>query len=113
MLVDLPATGEPEVLEQLDRRAEQEPTLRLTPGGHLGDGLDEPTAALRDLLDGTLERGARDTLSAVFGVDEDAGDAPVRRRRRVLDVLAPVLDTGQLVGAAVLGLPLGHTVVDH
>jgi len=61
VLADLPATGEPEVLEQLDRRAEQEPTLRLTPGGHLGDGLDEPTAALRDLLDGTLERGARDT----------------------------------------------------
>ena len=47
-------------------------------------------------------------------VDEDARDPPIGRRRRVLGVLAPVLDPRELGGAAVLAPALGRArLVEH
>src|ERR1700733_11390287 len=59
-------------------------------------------AGLGDLVERTFQRGPRDALAAVFLVDKETGDPPVRRRRRVLLVLAPVLDARQFLGTAVL-----------
>src|SRR5581483_7508115 len=102
VLADLADPVEAVVLEQLDGRAVQEAALRLAAGGHLGDGLDKPAAAVCDLVERALERRPRDALTPVVLVDVDAGDAPVRERRGVLFVLAPVLDAGEFFRAAVL-----------
>src|SRR5579859_2629757 len=85
--------------------------MGLAAGGHLGDGLDAATAGLGDLAERALQRGPGDALTAVPLVDVEAGDPPVRQRRRVLVVLAPVLDVRELGGAAVLAPPLRGAVV--
>jgi hypothetical protein len=51
VLANLPASGESELLEELDGRAEQETSRRLAAGGHLGNGLDEATAGMGDLVE--------------------------------------------------------------
>ena len=56
MLADLLAAGEPEVLEQFDGGAVEEPALSLATIGHLGNGFDEATTGASDLLDGAAER---------------------------------------------------------
>src|SRR5690606_9033921 len=102
VLADLPDAAEPVLLEQLDGPAPEEPPVCLAPGGHLGYGLDETAAGACDLVQRALQRGSGHALATVPPVDEDARDPPVRTRRRVLVVLAPVLDVRKLLGAAVL-----------
>src|SRR5579859_7457386 len=85
--------------------------MGLAAGGHLGDGLDAATAGLGDLAERAFQRSPGDALAAVPLVDIEAGDPPVRPRRRVLVVLAPVLDVRELAGAAVLAPPLRGAVV--
>ena len=73
-----------------------------------------PPPRSRDLLQRALQGGAGDALPAVLRVDVEAGDPPVRPGRRVLVVLAPVLDARQFLGAAVLAPALrGAVLVDH
>ena len=102
VLTDAATPDEPVLLEELDRRAEEEAALRLATGGHLGDGLDEAAAKASDLVKRALQACPGNALTAMPLVDEDAGDPPVRQRWRVFVVLAPVLDPRKLLGAAVL-----------
>src|SRR6185369_2159202 len=111
---ELPPAGEPGLLEQLHGGGEQESRRRVPAGGHLGDGLDEPAAGQRDQVERPGQRRAGDAVAPVLLVDEEAGDPPVRPRRRVLVVGTPVLDAGQLAGTAVLAPPLHDAVlVEH
>src|ERR1700680_3682698 len=113
VLADLAGAGEAVLLEKLDRRAEQEAPLRLAAGGHLGDRLDKPAAAMGDLVERAFQRRPRDPLTAVLPVNEEAGDPPVWRSRGGLVVLAPVLDARKFPGAAVLAPALhGAVLVD-
>ena len=91
MLADLSSLREPVLLEQLGGGGEEETTLRLPSGGHLGDRLDETAAGLGDLDERPLEAGPRDPAAAMALVDEDAGDPPACPRRRVFRVLPVVL----------------------
>ena len=102
--------GEPVLLEEFDRRAEEEAALCLATGGHLGDGLDEAAAETGDLVERALQARPGDALTAMSLVDEDAGDPPIRQRWRVLVVLAPVLDARELLRATVLAPALGGAV---
>ena len=111
VLADLATAGEPVLLEELDRGAEQEPARRLATGGHLGDGLDEPAAEPGDLVERALQAGPGDALTAMPLVDVEAGDPPIRSRWRVLVVFAPVLDARELLRAAVLAPALGGAVL--
>ena len=110
VLADLPSPGEPELLEQLGGRAEQEPGLSLSSGGDLGDRLD--TAATRggDLAECALQPGPCDSVAAMALVDENAGDPPARRRRWVLRVLTVVLEP-ELLRAAVLAPALREVIL--
>ena len=101
VLADLSSSGEPVLLEQLDRRTEQKPALSLASGGRLGDRLDQTSAGGCDLRERTLQPGTRDSAAAVALVDEYAGDPPTSSRRRVLPVLALELQS-EFLGAAVL-----------
>ena len=83
VLANLPAAGEAELLEEFDGRAEQETAWRLAAGGHLGDGLDEATAGMGELVESAFQRRPCDALAAMLLVDVEAGDPPVRTRRRV------------------------------
>src|SRR4051794_29489081 len=111
MLADLPAAAEAVLLQELHGRAEQEASRRLTTGGHLGDGLDQPPAGPGDLVERAFQPGAGDALPSVSPVDVEAGDAPVRTRRGPLVVLAPVLDARKLLRAAELAPALGDAVL--
>src|SRR6266705_3738755 len=64
-----------------------------------------------DLVARAFQRRPRDALAAVPLVNEEAGDPPVRMRRRVILVFTPVLDTGEFLRAAVLAPPLGGAVI--
>ena len=55
MLTDAATPDEPVLLEELDRRAEEEAALCLATGGHLGDGLDEAAAETGDLIERSLQ----------------------------------------------------------
>jgi hypothetical protein len=92
VLAYLPDSGEPVLLEELDGRTEEETTLSLAARGHLGDSLDAAAAGRGDLAECAFQRRPRDALAAMLLVDVEAGDPPVRPRRRVLVVFAPVLD---------------------
>src|SRR5215472_15505290 len=111
MLADLPDPAEPVVLEQLDGRAEQEPPNGFATSGHLGDRLDETATRCGDLLEGAAEGSPRDAPPAMFFVNVEAGDPPVRQRWRVLFVFAPVLDGRKFFWAAVLAPSLSDPVV--
>src|SRR5215468_10837190 len=114
VFADLPATREAEALEKLNGRAEQEPANRLTASGDFGDSLDETTAGLGDLVKSSAQRRAGDALTAMLSVDPEAGNPPVRTRRHIFGVLAPVLDVGQFLRAAVLTPSLrGAILVEH
>lgn len=52
VLADLATAGEAVLIKELDRRAEEEAALCFAAGGHLGDGLDESTAEMGDLVEG-------------------------------------------------------------
>lgn len=91
MLADLAAPLEAVLLEELDRRAEEEAAMCLAPRGHFGNRLDETPAATGDLIEGTFKTCPGDAQTTMTLVDEDAGDPPIRSRRRVLVVLAFVL----------------------
>src|SRR5215472_3128901 len=106
VLADLAGPGEPVLLEELDRRAEQEPARGLAAGGHLRDRLDQAAPVRGDLLKCAFQRRPGDSLAAMVLVDPDARDPPVRPRRRVLVVFALVLDGGQFLRASVLAPPL-------
>ena len=106
VFADLADAGEAVLLEKLGRGTEEETALCLAAGGHLGNGLDKPAAELGDLVERAFQRRPRDALTAVFLIDEEAGDPPVRGRRCVLVVFTPVLDTGEFGRAAVLAPPL-------
>jgi hypothetical protein len=107
MLADLPAAGESVLLEEFDGRAEEEAARRLAAGGRLGDGLDEAAAGMADLVERAFQRCPCDALAAMLLVDVEAGDPPIGSRRRVLLVLALVLDARQLL----LGCRTGTTPV--
>jgi len=111
VLANLPAAGESVLLEEFDGRAEQESARRLAAGGHVGDGLDEAAAGLGDLVESAFERRPRDALAAMFLIDIEASDPPVRTWRRLLLVLAPVFDAREFLGAAVLAPPLCSAVL--
>jgi hypothetical protein len=68
----------------------------------LGDGLDEAAAGVSDLVECAFQRRPGDALAAMLLVDVEAGDPPVGRRRRVLLVLAHVLDAREFLWTAVL-----------
>ena len=70
----------------------------------------ETWPAFAELVERARDRGPGDALPPVPLVNEHARDAPVRPGRRVLVVLAPVLDARQLLGAAVLAPALGQPV---
>ena len=55
------------LLEELDRRAEQEAVLGLAAGGYLGDCLAEAAAGLGDLAK-RASSAARDSLAEMFFV---------------------------------------------
>ena len=93
MLANLPSAREPALLEQLDRRAEQEPALGLAAGGGLGDSFDQAAPGGTDLGEGAFEPRSCDPLAAVPLVDKYAGDPPARLGRRVLPVFAAVLES--------------------
>src|SRR6266568_2116675 len=111
VFADLADTGEAVLIEKLGCGAEEEAALCLAAGGHLGNGLDTPAAELSDLVERAFQRRPRDALTAVFLIDEEAGDPPVRGRRCVLVVFTPVLDTGEFLRAAVLAPPLCDAVL--
>ena len=111
MLADAATPDEAVLLEELDRRAEEEAALCLATGGHLGDGLDEAAAETGDLVERPLQACPGDALTAMPLVDEDAGDSPIRQRWRVLVVLALVLDARELLRAPVLAPALGGAVL--
>src|SRR4051794_31484184 len=114
MLANRPLPREPKILEEFHRSAEQEPARRRPAKRHLGDGLDQPAAGRADLRQRSLESRPRDPLAAMPLVDVEAGDPPVGQRRRILVVLAAVLDTGQLRRTAVLAPALGQSLlVEH
>jgi hypothetical protein len=110
VLAHLSSPGEPILLEQLDGGAEQEPALSLPSGRHLRDCLDQTAAGGCDLGERTLQPGTRDSAATVALVDEDAGDPPVRTRRRVFRVLAVVLQS-EFLRAAVLTPTLRQRVL--
>jgi hypothetical protein len=101
VLAHLPSPREPVLLEQLDRRAEQEPALSFAAGGGLGDRFDKAASSGGNLLESALESGSCDPLATMALVDEYAGDPPARRRRWVLAILTAVPEL-ELVRAAVL-----------
>src|SRR5262249_22726796 len=71
-------------------------------------------AGLSDLVKCTFQCRTGDALAAVLLVDVEARDPPVRTRRRVLRVFTPVLDTGELLRAAVLAPSLhGAALVEY
>ena len=107
MLADAATPGEAVLLEELDRRAEEEAALCLATGGHLGNGLDEAAAEAGDLVERPLQACPGDALTAMPLVDEDAGEPPIRPWRRVLVVLPLVLDSRELRRATVLAPALG------
>ena len=51
VLADAATPREAVLLEELDRRAEEEAAVCFTTGGHLGNGLDEAAAETGDLVD--------------------------------------------------------------
>ena len=111
VLADAATPDEAVLLEELDRRAEEEAALCLATGCHLGDGLDEAAPEMGDLVERPLQACPGDALAAMPLVDEYAGDPPIRPWRSVLVVLALVLDTRELVGATVLAPALGGAVL--
>jgi len=111
VLANLPAAGESVLLEEFDGSAEKETARRLAARRHLGDGLDEAAAGMGDLVERAFQRHPCDALAAMFLVDVEAGDPPVRTPRRVLLVLALVLDARKFLGAAVLAPPLRGAVL--
>src|SRR5215467_15876860 len=56
VLANLPDSGEPVLLEELNRRAEQETARSLAVGGHLRDGLHEAAAGLGYLVERAFQR---------------------------------------------------------
>src|SRR5262249_35346453 len=78
MFADLAPAGEVVLVEQFDRCAEQEPPGRVTARGDLGYRLHQSATMVRYLIQSTLERGPRDSLTTVLAVDVEAGDAPIR-----------------------------------
>src|SRR5262249_5908643 len=72
---------------------------------------DAATAGLGDMGQCAFQRRPGDALAAMLLVDVEAGDPPVRPRRRVFVVFAPVLDVREFLGAAVLAPPLCSAVV--
>jgi hypothetical protein len=106
VLADLPAAGESVLLEEFCGRAEQEAARRRAAECHFRDGLDEAAAGMGDLVERPFQCRPCDALPAMLRVDVEAGDPPVRPRRRVLLVLAPVLDARKLLCVAVLAPPL-------
>jgi hypothetical protein len=111
VLADLTAAGESVLLEEFDGRAEQETARRLAAGGRLGDGLDEAAAGMGDLVERAFQRRPCDALAAMFLIDVEAGDPPVGTGRRILLVLALVLDGREFRRAAVLAPPLCGAVL--
>jgi len=73
VLPDLADTVEAVILEELDRRAEQEAPLCLATDGHLGDSLDQPAAAMGDLVERAFQRRPRDALTPVLWMSRAAG----------------------------------------
>src|SRR5262249_16959005 len=73
VLADLPPTGEPVLLEELDGRTEEKPRLSLASGGHLRDRLDQTAAGGCDVCECALEPCAGDSVAAMVVVDDDAG----------------------------------------
>ena len=110
VLANLPSPREPELLEQLGGRAEEEPALSLPSVGRLGDRLDETAAGSSDLGERAVQPGPCDSAAAMLLVDEDAGDPPARRRRGVLRVLAVVLEP-ELLRTAVLAPALREVIL--
>src|SRR5690606_33583490 len=88
--------------------------MRLATGDGLGDGLDQATAPLGDLLQRAANGQAQDPLAAMALVDEAAGGAPVGRGWKLHLILPGVLDVRELLDAAVLAPALRGTVlVEH
>src|SRR5206468_8188339 len=98
-----PDVGEAGLLERAAGRVVEERRRHLLARGVLRIGLDGSAAGLRDELERSVDRGARDSAAAVEPVDEDAGDPPIGPRVRGGLHLLAVSDAGQLVRAAVLG----------
>jgi hypothetical protein len=69
VLANLPVSGEPVLLEELDCDAEQETARSLAAGRHLRDCLDETAAGLGDLVNCTFHRGMGDSLAAMLLAD--------------------------------------------
>jgi hypothetical protein len=113
VLADLPDAGEAVLLDKFGCCAEQEAALRPAAGGHLGTRLTSPPPRWA-IWSSTPSGGARDALTAVLLVDEEAGDPPVWRCRSGLVVLSPVrLMPGSSPGLAVLAPALrGVVLVD-
>ncbi|MDQ3431324.1 MAG: hypothetical protein M3467_03730, partial [Actinomycetota bacterium] len=61
-----------------------------------------PPPRIGNQVERALQSRACDALAAMPFVDVDAGDPPVRTWRRVLGVLALVLDPREFLGTAVL-----------
>src|SRR4051812_2049942 len=80
VLAYLAGTGEAELFEEFDGRAEQEAAGGFAAGGHLGDGLDAAAAGVGDLVESAFQRRPRDAMAAMPLVDVEAGDPPVRAR---------------------------------
>jgi hypothetical protein len=96
---------------KFDGRDVQETALRRVAGGRLGGGLDEAAAGMGDLVERAFHRRRCDVLAAMFLIDVEAGDAPVRMWWHVLVVLALVLDAREFLGAAVLAPALCGAVL--
>ncbi|MFE1879654.1 hypothetical protein [Streptomyces diastatochromogenes] len=62
MLADLADTGESVVFEQLDRPAGEEAGLGLATESGIGDGLDQASAGMGDLVEGTPQGCVGDAL---------------------------------------------------
>ena len=112
VLADLPDAGESALLEEFDGRAVQETALRRAAIGQLrGWPRRGHRPGLGHVVERAFQRRPCDAVAAMFGIDVQAGDAPVRMRGRVLVVLAFVLDAREFLGAAVLAPPLCGAVL--
>lgn len=110
MQPDLAHARESQTLEQFGGGAEEEPVLRRTPGGRLGDHLDTAAAVTGDLVERGRDREPGDAAMTMSSVDEHARDAPSGGRWGILRVGALVLEV-QALRRPVLAPPLGATLV--
>src|SRR5262245_50802059 len=77
---------------------EERRVLLPDPAGVVRVALDQATAGLRDQLDGSVQGGRGQALTAKAALDQDAGDAVVGQPLGSGEVLLAVLDAGQLLG---------------